>query len=205
MALLLSLFSFADRARSWPPRAPLDFPEPSPYPQPSIAVGCLVWLATTPSAESRYLSALTLLAAFTALPGPPDSAENLTGFRTAVTRAAATRSSAGYLSPPDLVGATLWILTVVNTASVTRRLLALNDVPLAERTTSPAEGRVRLKCLRPMSNDDSKIKPPRGKPDAFYPPQHFFDGAAGPYDLVLPTQKSGQGVTCSVATRLAIR
>ena len=61
MALLLSLFSFADRARSWPPRAPLDFPEPSPYPQPSIAVGCLVWLATTPSAESRYLSALTLL------------------------------------------------------------------------------------------------------------------------------------------------
>ena len=60
MALLLSLFSFGDRARSWPPRAPLDFPEPSPYPQPSLAVGCLVWLATTPSAESCYLSALTL-------------------------------------------------------------------------------------------------------------------------------------------------
>ena len=116
MALLLSLFSFADRARSWPPRAPLDFPEPSPYPQPSIAVGCLVWLATTPSAESRYLSALTLLGGLHRSTGSTRFRRKLDRSSPAVTRAAATRSSAGYLSLPDLVGATLWILTVVNTA-----------------------------------------------------------------------------------------
>jgi hypothetical protein len=60
LAPLFALFSLVDRARTRPPPAPLDFPEPSPYPAPSIPVGCLVRSATTPSAESRYLSALTL-------------------------------------------------------------------------------------------------------------------------------------------------
>lgn len=56
---LALLSSFVDRPRTRPP-APLDFPAPSPYPESSIAVWLLVRPAPTPSAESCYLSALTL-------------------------------------------------------------------------------------------------------------------------------------------------
>jgi len=148
MALLLSLFSFGDRARSWPPRAPLDFPEPSPYPQPSIAVGCLVWLATTPSAESCYLSALTLLAAFAALPGPPDSAENLTGTRPRSAQPVA-RSSVDHLSPPGRVGAPLRILAVVNSFNEAARGGAVDRLPRLGRREHDALASMRRPAVGP--------------------------------------------------------
>lgn len=51
--------SLVDRPDAWPP-SPLDFPTRRPYPQRVVRFWLLVLPGSTPSAESWYLSALTL-------------------------------------------------------------------------------------------------------------------------------------------------